>query len=94
MNKIGITLLFLLIISPFSLRAQSTHNEIYRGFSGGMMLHSGALFNTSSSAHASDRPFCPQGATFGIGGAARVHLLEHLRIGGEGFVSTDRKSVV
>ena len=62
----------------------------YRGFSGGMMLHTGYLFGTDSRApHAADGTLCsPQGAVFGIGGSLRIHLLNHLRVGCEGFVST------
>ena len=57
--------------------------RVYRGFSGGMMVHVGYLSGTNSAA-----PLTMNGATMGIGGAARVHLWKHLRVGGEGFVST------
>ena len=57
--------------------------EVYRGFSGGMMVHLGYLYGSNSEA-----PVTMNGGTMGIGGAARVHLREHLRIGGEGYVST------
>ncbi len=56
----------------------------YRGFSGGMMLHTGyvkapafaGIFQGYSS------------LTGGVGGAARLHFGENLRLGGEGYVST------
>ena len=62
---------------------------VYQGYSGGMMLHTGYLFGTDPQAPVKHGRTCsPQGATFGIGGAIRVHLLQHLRIGTEGYVST------
>lgn len=57
--------------------------EVYQGFSGGMMVHTGYLYGKNATA-----PLTMNGATMGIGGAARVHLWKHLRIGGEGYVST------
>ena len=65
-------------------------NQVYQGFSGGMMLHTGCLFGQDSNAPTTTlgRSTSPQGATFGIGGALRVHLWKHLRTGFEGFVST------
>lgn len=57
--------------------------EVYQGFSGGMMVHLGYLYGSNDKA-----PMTMNGGTMGIGGAARVHLWNHLRIGGEGFVST------
>ena len=64
--------------------------EVYQGFSGGMMLHTGYLFGTDKAAPIAPdgRSYSPNGAIFGIGGAMRVHLWKHLRTGFEGFVST------
>ena len=63
---------------------------VFQGFSGGMMLHTGYLFGTDKAAPLAPdgRSYSPQGALFGIGGAFRVHLWDHLRTGFEGFVST------
>lgn len=66
------------------------------------MFHSGYMFGRDNNApKAPDgTSTSPQGATFGIGGALRVHLWKHLRTGFEGFVSTmhsgttDRSSVL
>ena len=57
--------------------------SLIKGFSGGMMIHSG--YQTGC-----DNPFGynMQGATFGIGGVARLHLTDHFRTGFEGYVST------
>lgn len=68
----------------------SEENKVYQGFSGGMMLHAGYLFGQDPHAPATPagRSTSPQGAAFGIGGALRVHLWQHLRTGFEGFVST------
>ena len=61
--------------------AQDT--KIIKGFSGGMMIHSGYQ-------QGCDNPdgYNAKGATFGIGGVARVHLTKHFRMGFEGYVST------
>ena len=65
--------------------------KFIKGFSGGMMAHTGYQFG-------GDNPFNfnPKGATFGIGGVARLHLTEHFRSGFEGYFSTVglRKEVV
>ena len=65
-------------------------SKVYQGFSGGMMLHTGYQFGRDSHAPLTPdgRSVSPQGATFGIGGALRVHLWKHLRTGFEGYVST------
>ncbi len=74
--------LFLLPQSAFA-DEKTSENRIFHGFSGGMMLHTGYLFGENVQA-----PCNPQGATFGIGGALRVHLWNHLRVGSEGYMSS------
>ena len=97
---------FILLLLSSSLSAQLRDsiptNRVYRGFSGGMMLHTGYLFGRDPNAPTSPdgASTSPQGATFGIGGALRVHLWKYLRTGFEGYVSTmpssatDRSSVL
>ena len=74
--------IFIFLTTLISAAGQEK-NKAIKGFSGGMMLHSGYLFG-------GDNPFNynPKGATFGIGGVARIHLTEHLRTGFEGYFST------
>ena len=81
MNKRLLTLFSLLIFISVSAKA-GDDNNIYQGFSGGMMVHSGYLSG-------GDNPLniAPSGPTFGIGGSARVHLWKHLRVGFEGYFS-------
>lgn len=57
-------------------------NKTIKGFSGGMMVHTGYLAG-------GDNPFeiSPKGATFGIGGVAKLHLSNHFRAGFEGYFS-------
>lgn len=83
-------LLFFLLVSVTSLWARTDSTKVYQGFSGGMMVHAGYLFGQDKNAPRDNQGvLCsPQGATFGLGGALRVHLFKHLRVGGEGFVST------
>ena len=72
------------------LYADDSQSKVYQGFSGGMMGHAGYLFGENADAPNADNGLicAPQGGTFGLGGALRVHLWKHLRVGGEGFVST------
>ena len=77
----------LIIICILSLlcfgQSNAQEKKFIKGFSGGMMVHSGYQFG-------GDNPFNynPKGATFGIGGAARLHLTDHFRTGFEGYFST------
>lgn len=72
------------------LQAANDSTAIFQGFSGGMMLHTGYLMGKDSHApeNMQGQSCSPEGATWGIGGALRINLLKHLRVGGEGFVST------
>lgn len=77
-------LLIISIIALFSCGVVSAQERsLIQGFSGGMMIHSGYQSGC-------DNPFGynMQGATFGIGGVARLHLTDHFRTGFEGYVST------
>lgn len=78
---------YITILLIFLLGIQAIHGQdnkkLIQGFSGGMMVHSGYQYG-------SDNPFGynAKGVTFGIGGAARLHLNDHLRTGMEGYFST------
>ena len=63
--------------------ATAQEDKVIKGFSGGMMLHSGYLSGCDN-----PRGYNMQGTTFGIGGVARLHLTDHFRTGFEGYVST------
>lgn len=71
-----------------------SRNHLFSGFSGGMMLHLGYAFSQSpdelfrNPSLMTDNTLPKGGATMGIGGALRIHLLNHIHIGSEGFVST------
>ena len=75
-----------------SLAAQK--RPVFTGCSGGMMLHVGYLFAPDAGSLFGNTAFnsmaeMPRGGvTFGIGGAAKVHFLDRIHLGGEGFVST------
>lgn len=90
-RKIGLLLLVVGLVCSMPLVAAKpisiSHDtlstpRVYRGFSGGMLLHTGYMYGTNPHA-----PSTPNGAVWGLGGALRVHLWDHLRVGGEGFVS-------
>ena len=62
---------------------------VYRGFSGGMMLHAGYQFGPSAGFVTPEGyDTYLQGFCYGIGGALRVHLWSHFRVGFEGYAST------
>ena len=69
----------------------------YRGFSGGMMVHTGYLKSNSFDLQTIHGNYITtskvEGMPFGIGGAARLHFGKHLRVGGEGYVSNLRYGV-
>lgn len=79
--KIRTLLSILLIICVATLHAQD--NKVIKGFSGGMMIHSGYQYGC-------DNPFDLDisAPTFGIGGCAKLHLFNHFRTGFEGYFST------
>ena len=63
----------------------------YRGFIGGMMLHTGYVCSrdvTIVSPQSAGQTVSIGGAPFGIGGAIRFMFGKHLRVGAEGYVST------
>lgn len=72
-------------------------SEIFTGFSGGMMLHAGYQFSDSPDKIFSNtglgnpdyvKALPKDGACFGLGGALRCHLINHIHLGAEGGVST------
>ena len=82
------TLLFLCLPT----RAQG----VFTGFSGGMMLHGGylfaqtpeLLFGQSSLGSVTKVDELRKGSfCYGLGGTLRVHLIDHIHLGAEGFVS-------
>ncbi len=75
--KRQITLL-LLMTAALTVRAQQPL------FDGGMMLHTGYMHNEIAPLN----NYQAQGMTFGLGGVLRFHVGDHLRVGGEGYVST------
>jgi hypothetical protein len=81
-------LFFILHFSLFILPAFSQVK--YSGFSGGMMVHTGWLYGGSITTTGGTGPYTRSlaGAPVGLGGVARIHFGRHLRVGGEGYVST------
>ena len=72
-------------------------SSVFTGFSGGMMLHGGYLFadnptkvfsNTGLGSYEYVKGLPKSGFCYGLGGALRVHLIDHIHLGAEGFVST------
>ena len=86
--KRRIATILILISSALASQAQDkSDDKLIKGFSGGMMIHSGYL--KGGDIPAGELPtigeFNPKGATFGIGGVAKIHLTKHFRTGFDGF---------
>ena len=80
-----------------SSKKERSASNIFTGFSGGMLLHGGYLFsddptkvfsNTGLGSYDYYKGLPKSGFCFGLGGALRVHLIDHIHVGAEGFVST------
>ena len=82
---------FLILLCSLSFFGFAQNLFQYNGFSGGMMVHSGYLqsqeFSITTNNGQPLQTLQAKGVPFGIGGAAKVHLGKHLRVGGEGYVS-------
>ena len=65
------------------VETEQTKKKVMKGFCGGMMLNSGYQFG-------SDNPIGvnPRGATFGMGGVAKLQFTKHFRTGFEGYFSS------
>lgn len=81
MKKIILASLALMIV----LFCRAQERKVVKGFDGGMMVHTGYLFGNLPEAGS------VSGMPFGLGGVVRMHLGEHWRVGGEGYVSTLRQ---
>lgn len=89
-RQLQYVILLLCLLLTNSVFAGESQSKVYQGFSGGMMVHASYLFGVNPEVPKTpEGVLCsPQGGSFGLGGALRVHLWKHLRVGGEGFVST------
>ena len=78
-------------------KKERSSSGIYTGFSGGMMLHGGYLFaddpktlfsHDGLGSYSYWNGLRKDGICYGLGGALRCHLINHVHLGAEGFVST------
>lgn len=82
-NYLPLLLAFFLMTVVSLSHAQAPKKQL---FDGGMMVHTGYL-----QGHYSAVNYDAKGMTFGLSGVLRFHLGNHLRLGGEGYVSTLRQ---
>ena len=82
MKLIKSLLSIILIISATSI-SSAEEKKVIKGFSGGMMIHSGYQFGC-------DNPYNLNisSGTIGLGGCAKIHFTKHFRAGFEGYFST------
>lgn len=80
-----------------SKKEKSSASQVFTGFSGGMMLHGGYLFADNPQTVFSNnglgswdyvKALPKSGFCYGLGGSLRCHLINHIHLGAEGFVST------
>jgi hypothetical protein len=73
----------IILLASFVVSSSAEEKKVIKGFSGGMMLHTGYQFG-------GDSPYNLNisSPTFGIGGCAKIHFTKHFRAGFEGFFST------
>ena len=83
MKRRLITTILLAAVLSAAACAGNKEGKFIKGFSGGMMVHTGYLTGC-------DNPFeyNASGTTFGIGGVAKLHLTDHFRTGFEGYFSS------
>lgn len=101
-RRLSISLMLIVIALCVTAQNNSGTNKSlfkYRGFSGGMMLHTGYLrsdcFSLYDFAHANLGELQIEGMPFGLGGALRFNFgteYHQLRVGGEGYTSTIKYS--
>ncbi|MBO5902405.1 MAG: hypothetical protein J6Q40_00200 [Tidjanibacter sp.] len=83
--RFGARILATVIALLFAASASARSGLGYRGFSGGMMLHSGWVNGGSMEIGGKMQDMA--GLPMGIGGALKVQLGDHLRVGTEGYTS-------
>lgn len=78
-----LSIITLLLCLSATNAAASEADKVIKGFSGGMMVHSGYQFG-------GDNPYNLNisSPTFGIGGCAKMNFTDHFRAGFEGYFST------
>ena len=75
-----------LVLSVLMTSASVAHEKkVIKGFSGGMMLHTGYQYGCDSPTMYNMDISSP---TFGIGGCAKLHFTNHFRAGFEGYFSS------
>lgn len=82
-------LFFNILLQCTPLQAASKHPFRFEGFTGGMMIHTGYVradgLNLNTPSGETLENVKMSGMPFGIGGAIKIHLGQHLRIGSEGY---------
>jgi len=87
---IFLLLLFNPLFSQEPTPKTSQNKFSYKGFSGGMFIHSGYSVGKTFQVKISDNTFrnvAATGGIFGLGGNLGFHFGKHMRFGGEGYVS-------
>lgn len=91
-TSISIFLLFILnsVFSQETTLNESQKTFSYKGFSGGMFIHSGYSIGKTFQVKIADNSYINTAATggiFGLGGNLGFHFGKNMRFGGEGYVT-------
>ncbi|MBO7456210.1 MAG: hypothetical protein J6T71_00110 [Paludibacteraceae bacterium] len=79
------------------VKEKKSSSKVFTGFSGGMLLHGGYLFaddprtvfsNDGLGSTSYWKGLPKSGLCYGLGGALRCHLINHIHLGAEGYMST------
>ena len=86
-----------IVDTPKAEKESKGGSHVFTGFSGGMLIHGGYLFSDSPEKVFSNtglgspdyvKGLPKAGFCYGLGGSLRAHLVNHVHLGAEGFVST------
>lgn len=84
-----VTLVLSLWMAGSAVGAEPARSSLFRGFSGGMMFHTGWICSGRMQLSSPSGGALPvqeiQGMPYGLGGSLRLHFGNHLRVGGEGY---------
>jgi opacity protein-like surface antigen len=78
-------------LADSTTKTPARERVFYGGFSGGMMVHTGYITGGKLNIQLpNDEAYLTRlsGTPVGLGGVARIHIGPHVRIGGEGYIST------
>lgn len=88
-RKLALTVVLLFTLIGLTEAEKTSGNFVYKGFSGGMMLHTGYVYGGRTQLYDMQNTALTveemRGMPSGLGGAIRFHFGDHWRFGSEGY---------